>query len=44
MSRIEAPSRLARDARDLAQILLADDRQRWRHTIRVAPAALAATG
>jgi putative nucleotidyltransferase with HDIG domain len=36
MSRIEAPSSLVRDARDLAQTLLADDWQRWRHTIGVA--------
>jgi putative nucleotidyltransferase with HDIG domain len=36
MSRIQAPSRLVRDARDLAQTLLADDWQRWRHTIGVA--------
>jgi putative nucleotidyltransferase with HDIG domain len=36
MSQIEAPTRLVRDARDLAQILLAGDWQRWRHTIGVA--------
>ena len=36
MSQIEAPSRLVRDARDLAQLLLAGDGERWRHTIGVA--------
>ncbi|MGN6392252.1 MAG: hypothetical protein ACTHM9_08420 [Gemmatimonadales bacterium] len=36
MSRTETLSSLLHDARDLAQILLAGDWQRWRHTIGVA--------
>jgi hypothetical protein len=36
---IEGPARLVREARDLAQILLAGLPQRWRHTIRVAQRA-----
>ena len=39
MSVIEGPTRLVREARDLAQILLAGLPQRWRHTVRVAQRA-----
>lgn len=36
---IDGPPRLVREARDLAQILLAGLPQRWRHTIKVAQRA-----
>jgi hypothetical protein len=39
VSVIEGPARLVREARDLAQVLLAGLPQRWRHTVRVAQRA-----
>jgi hypothetical protein len=39
VSLIEGPARMVREARDLAQILLAGLPQRWRHTVRVAQRA-----
>jgi hypothetical protein len=39
VSVIEGPTRLVREARDLAQILLVGLPQRWRHTVRVAQRA-----
>jgi hypothetical protein len=43
MREVFIPSRLVRDARDLAQVLLADLPQRWRHTVGVARRAEAVT-
>jgi hypothetical protein len=43
MGELFVPSRLVRDARDLAQVLLAGLPERWRHTVGVARRAEAVT-